>query len=180
MALNTKQSPLTTVQAQSSQIKQRKRRRLQVCCQVEVIRDEQECQQAQSSNGSSSRIEKQKCPTYSSSNGMKIEKRPAGEEIIAQTKRSSSLPNSGLKKAKKSLKRMKVEVAEKRGETRLMMELLKEEAKAKGIAIEKIQTDNERMKRQNVLKLEKDECIRQFINHMLVIFEAEDNVLMLD
>ncbi|EOY10685.1 Uncharacterized protein TCM_025987 [Theobroma cacao] len=47
MALNTKQSPLTTVQAQSSQIKQRKRRRLQVCCQVEVIRDEQECQQTQ-------------------------------------------------------------------------------------------------------------------------------------
>ncbi|XP_021283070.1 uncharacterized protein LOC110415700 [Herrania umbratica] len=133
-----------------------------------------------SSNGSPSRREKQKCPTYSSSNGMKIEKRPAGEEIIAQSKRSTSLPNSGSKKAKKSLKRMKVEVAEKKGETRLMMELLKEEAKAKGISVEKIQTDIERMKRENVLNLEKDECTRLFINHMLVIFVAEDNVLMLD
>ncbi|KAK6232839.1 hypothetical protein SCA6_002912 [Theobroma cacao] len=177
MAVNVNQSPLTIVKTQSSQIKQRKRRRLQACCQVEVIRDEQECKEAQSSYGSFSRREKQKCPSYSSSNGMKTEKRPAGEEITAQAKRSAQ-PNSGLKKAKKRLKRMKIEVAERRGETTLMMELLKNEKKETEIAVGKIQNDIERMKRENLLKLEKDECTRQFVNHMLVIFEAEDNLMV--
>lgn len=68
---------------------------------------------------------------------------------------------------------MRVLVAEKRGETRMIKELLKEEETTIGNAVMNMENQIDRMKRENELKRQKNYCIRQFIDNMLFIFETE-------
>lgn len=81
---------------------------------------------------------------------------------------------SPKQEAKKSIKRLEVELAEKRGYAMCLKQLQEEEAMVMESAIEKMEAKLAVMKMQKQIVSAKNECMEQFIASMLAIFEAED------
>ncbi|KAK6232843.1 hypothetical protein SCA6_002916 [Theobroma cacao] len=94
-------------------------------------------------------------------------------------KKEESSPRVLKKKLHNSsvLKKLEVEVIEKRGYTMCLKQLLKEEATVKEGAIQEMETKLARMKRKKEILSSKNECVEQFITCMLVVFQAEDRFI---
>ncbi|XWS42658.1 hypothetical protein CRYUN_Cryun16bG0032900 [Craigia yunnanensis] len=72
-----------------------------------------------------------------------------------------------LKKAKKTIKRLEVEIAEKRGYTKCLKELVMEEATVMENGIQKMEAKLDLLKIKKEIAIAKNECMEQFIASML-------------
>ncbi|XVF56980.1 hypothetical protein PTKIN_Ptkin06aG0165500 [Pterospermum kingtungense] len=104
--------------------------------------------------------------------------------MVKKKKKSSSrifmnmLPSSrALEKSKRSIKRLEIEVAEKRGYTMCLKQLLAEETTIMESAIQEREAKLAVIRMQKEIVSAKNECMEQFIASMLAIFEAEDSLV---
>ncbi|XVF30881.1 hypothetical protein REPUB_Repub16aG0096300 [Reevesia pubescens] len=82
-----------------------------------------------------------------------------------------------LQKAKKSRRRLGFEIAEKRGYTMCLKQLVMEETTAMESAIQEMESKLDQMKRNKEILFAQNESIQQFITSMLAIIEAEDHLV---
>ncbi|XVE62625.1 hypothetical protein DITRI_Ditri06bG0133800 [Diplodiscus trichospermus] len=79
-----------------------------------------------------------------------------------------------LKKAKKTIKKLELKIAEKRGYTMFLKQMVMEETTVMGTAIQEMEAKLALMKMKNEMVFAKNECMEHFIASMLAIFEVED------
>ncbi|XVF06543.1 hypothetical protein REPUB_Repub06bG0058100 [Reevesia pubescens] len=75
----------------------------------------------------------------------------------------------------KSIKRLEVEMADKRGHAKCLKQWLMDEAKVMESAIQEMEAKLGRMKIKKEILMAKNACMEEFITCMLAIFEAEDH-----
>ncbi|XVE62620.1 hypothetical protein DITRI_Ditri06bG0132900 [Diplodiscus trichospermus] len=95
-----------------------------------------------------------------------VKKNKKGRSVLLKRTHNSRL----LKKGKKSLKRLEVQVAEERGYTKCLKQLVMEESAVMESAIQEKEAKLPLIKMKNEMAFAENECMEQFIASMLSFF----------